>query len=102
MRAGDGRRGERTCSRKTRHDGSPSTSPGCRSCAGRRIATDTPVRDRRRRAAELEGAAVAGDAERRTVAKLRTGYRIVITNPLRSAATISPAWVPDSVRSAPF
>jgi hypothetical protein len=29
------RRGKRTCSRKTRRDGSPSTSHGCRSCSGR-------------------------------------------------------------------
>ena len=29
-------------------------------------------------------------------------YRIVMTSPLRSAATISPAWRPDSVSTAPF
>jgi hypothetical protein len=29
-------------------------------------------------------------------------YRTVITNPLRSAATISPYWKPDSVSTAPF
>jgi hypothetical protein len=29
-------------------------------------------------------------------------YRSVITNPLRSAATISPDWKPDSVSTAPF
>jgi hypothetical protein len=31
-----------------------------------------------------------------------SNYRSEITNPLRSAATISPAWRPDSVRTAPF
>jgi hypothetical protein len=30
------------------------------------------------------------------------GYRSVITNPLRSAATISPDWKPDNVSTAPF
>jgi hypothetical protein len=41
------RRGKRTCSRKTRRDGSPSTSPGCRSCLGRRSATDSAGQKRR-------------------------------------------------------
>ena len=29
-------------------------------------------------------------------------YRIEMTSPLRSAATISPAWRPDNVSTAPF
>jgi hypothetical protein len=66
------------------------------------LSADRWPTSRCRRSAELEGAAAAGDADRRAVAKLRTGYRIVITNPLRSAATISPVWKPDSVSTAPF
>jgi hypothetical protein len=36
------------------------------------------------------------------LAKAEDDYRSVITNPLRSAATISPDWKPDSVSTAPF
>jgi hypothetical protein len=47
---------------------------------------------------------ILGGGEGLTMASPRTGcgYRSVITNPLRSAATISPDWKPDSVSTAPF
>jgi hypothetical protein len=32
----------------------------------------------------------------------RLCYRIVITSPLRSAATINPTWRPETVSNAPF
>jgi hypothetical protein len=44
-------------------------------------------------AATLIRQAFLGDARR---------YRSEITSPLRSAATMSPAWRPDSVSTAPF
>jgi hypothetical protein len=43
-----------------------------------------------------------GVTKDRRAGEAEDGYRSVITNPLRSAATISPDWKPDSVSTAPF
>jgi hypothetical protein len=51
--------------------------------------------------AELEGTAAAATLTACN-AEAEDGYRSVMTNPLRSAATISPDWKPDSVSTAPF
>src|SRR5215831_8920675 len=40
--------------------------------------------------------------EQRLGVGARANYRSEITSPLRSAATISPIWLPDSVSTAPF
>jgi hypothetical protein len=101
------RRGKRRCSRKTRRDGLPSTSHGCRSCLGRRITTDGPRMICTKwstvgaRCGRTGRSAVATVADRGG-GKAEHGYCTEITNPLRSAATISPDWKPDSVSTAPL
>ena len=40
--------------------------------------------------------------ERLGISPASANYRSEITSPLRSAATISPAWRPASLRTAPF
>jgi hypothetical protein len=80
---------------------------GLKSYSVERVAIDSPTT--RSRSADERGHQLKIGGEARPLASHTTSglfqdpcYRTVITSPLRSAATISPTWRPDTVSNAPF